>query len=144
MANAIKDELNDCSYLELTNVIEEKGLEQKMQSFGKNLSGGQLQRINIARELIKKPEILILDEATSALDANIEKNIMTDILKLKNDMMIIIVAHRLSTLTNVDEISYLENGVIKNTGNMYQLYNTNENFKLMCNNQKIFLEKKIN
>lgn len=126
--------------VKLVDVVNEKGLNTSIQSFGKELSGGQLQRINIARELIKQPEILILDEATSALDANIEKEIMSSILELKKETIIIIVAHRLSTLTNVDKILYLDKGKIVDSGNMIKLYNKNENFKLLCNNQNIYLK----
>ena len=69
----------------LTNLVGEKGLTTELQGFGSGLSGGELQRINIARELIKDPCVLILDEATSALDANIEKEIMCNILELKRE-----------------------------------------------------------
>lgn len=142
--NYNNSEINDIiTKVKLTEVVKEKSLDNRLQSFGKDLSGGQLQRINIARELIKKPEILILDESTSALDANVEKNIMDEILSLKNDMIIIIVAHRLSTLINVDEILYLEGGKIKNKGSMEILYKLDKTFKKMCNNQNIFLGQEI-
>lgn len=126
--------------VKLNDIVNDKGLDTKLQSFGKDLSGGQLQRINIARELIKKPDILILDEATSALDANTEKEIMLNILELKKDMIIIIVAHRLSSLINVDEILFLKQGSVVAKDEMRVLYNSYEEFRMMCNNQNIFLE----
>lgn len=71
---------------------------------GAMLSGGQRQRLGIARALYREPDILVLDEATSALDIDTEKNIMESILKLKGEITIIAVAHRLSTLEKCDFI----------------------------------------
>jgi ABC-type multidrug transport system fused ATPase/permease subunit len=128
--------------VKLNDIVKDKGLDTKLQSFGKDLSGGQLQRINIARELIKKPDILILDEATSALDANTEKEIMSNILELKKEMIVIIVAHRLSSLIEVNEILFLKQGTVVAKDNMNNLYQKSEEFKVMCNNQNIFLDVK--
>ena len=106
---------------------------------GINISGGQRQRISIARELYKNPSVLILDEATSSLDATIEKRIINNILELKNNLIIIIVAHRLSTLVNVDKIIFLEQGKIRDVASMNVLYNKDDVFKKLCNNQNIYL-----
>lgn len=86
------------------------GIESNVGERGAKLSGGQRQRIGIARALYNNPEILILDEATSALDNETELNIMTSIYKLKGKITIIIIAHRLSTLTNCDNIYRIKNG----------------------------------
>ena len=74
------------------------------------LSAGQRQRIVIARELVRKPEILILDEATSALDNESEVQIQQAIERLKGKMTIVVIAHRLSTIMNCDRLIVLENG----------------------------------
>ena len=80
---------------------------------GARLSGGQLQRIGIARALYKQAKVIILDEATSSLDSKTENSVMESIINLKNDLTILIIAHRVTTLKNCDQIIELEKGSIK-------------------------------
>ncbi|WP_175418915.1 peptidase domain-containing ABC transporter [Aureibaculum algae] len=85
---------------------------------GINLSGGQKQIIALARVLYKKPQFLILDEATSAMDRNTEKFTINLISKLKKDIAVLFISHRLHTLKNTaDRIYVLENGIITSQGN---------------------------
>lgn len=84
---------------------------------GVNLSGGQRQRISIARELYKKIDILIMDESTSSLDSDTEVLIKKSIDSIKNNIILIIIAHRLTTIENVDKIYNLENGILTNNIN---------------------------
>jgi subfamily B ATP-binding cassette protein MsbA len=88
---------------------------------GINLSGGQKQRISIARELYKEVEILIMDEATSALDSETEKRIQENIEALKGKYTIVVIAHRISTIKNVDRVILLDNGKIIETGTFSQI-----------------------
>lgn len=85
--------------------------------YGDRISGGQKQRLGIARALYQNPEVLILDESTSALDISNEEKIINDIMKLRNNVTIIIVSHRESTIKNCDRIFSIKNlnktGVIK-------------------------------
>jgi len=80
------------------------GIETEVGERGLRLSGGQIQRIGIARELYRKPSLLILDEATSGLDQETENEFLECLEKIRNKMTIIIVSHRKNTLKNCDEI----------------------------------------
>lgn len=86
------------------------GLETPIGERGGRLSGGQQQRIGIARALYREPEVLILDEATSALDPETEADIVRTIAELKGSRTIIVIAHRLSTVTDCDRIFRIESG----------------------------------
>ena len=87
-----------------------RGIDTFVGERGVKLSGGQRQRIGIARALYQQPEVLILDEATSALDNETEKSITDTILKLKGQITIIAIAHRVSTLEQCDFKIKFENG----------------------------------
>ena len=95
------------------------------------VSGGQKQRISIARELYKEVDFLFMDEATSALDSETEKSIQENIDQLKGKYTIIIIAHRLSTVKDVDRIIYLKNGEVENQGSFEDLKETSSRFKRM-------------
>jgi ABC-type multidrug transport system fused ATPase/permease subunit len=94
-----------------------EGLNTQMGERGVRLSGGQRQRIGIARALYHDPKILVLDEATSALDTSTEEDVMFAVNTLIGNKTVIIVAHRLSTLSRCDKIYSLENGRILDEGN---------------------------
>ena len=98
------------------------GLDSNVGERGSKLSGGQKQRISIARALIKKPKILILDEATSALDSESEFKFKKEIEKLKGEMTIIIISHRLITIKDCDQIIVINKGEIVEKGKHDELY----------------------
>lgn len=97
------------------------GVKTEVGDRGTRLSGGQKQRISLARALIRDPKILILDEATSSIDDETEKSILSSLNKLKNSMTIILIAHRLSTLSCADEIYVLDQGEIVESGSFQNL-----------------------
>jgi ABC-type bacteriocin/lantibiotic exporter with double-glycine peptidase domain len=88
---------------------------------GTRLSGGQCQRIGIARALYKQADVIIFDEATSALDSNTEQAVMKVIENLNSDLTLIIIAHRLTTLKSCTMIVELDNGIIKRSGSYKDL-----------------------
>ena len=88
---------------------------------GISLSGGQIQRIGIARALYKQPKFIIFDEATSALDSNTEKKILDSIYSLGDEITIIMIAHRLNTIIKCDRVIELEGGKIKSIMNKNQI-----------------------
>jgi len=101
------------------------------------ISGGQKQRLFIARELFRNPKLLLLDEATSALDSESENHVQKSIDDLKGKITTIIVAHRLSTLKNVDEIFIVDNGEILERGSFNQLFEKSAHFQKLVNFQKV-------
>ncbi|MBV7411181.1 ABC transporter ATP-binding protein/permease [Dermabacteraceae bacterium TAE3-ERU27] len=105
-----------------------EGMETLCGERGGRLSGGQRQRIGIARALYREPSLLVLDEATSALDNETEKKITDTIDALGGDVTVVVVAHRLSTVKNVDQVVYLENGKVSGVGSFRELQKTNEKF----------------
>lgn len=95
------------------------------------LSGGQRQRIGIARALYHKPSILVLDEATSALDNLTENSVLEAVLNFGKNITILLVAHRLTTVKNCDNIFFFEKGKMIANGNFNELIKKNEQFKKM-------------
>ncbi|MCP4715373.1 MAG: ATP-binding cassette domain-containing protein, partial [Deltaproteobacteria bacterium] len=101
-------------------------------------SGGQRQRLAIARELYKKPDLLILDEATSALDTESELYIQQSIDELKGQMTMVIIAHRLSTVRCADYIYVLKDGCIIERGSFSDLLERDDSsFRKMCDLQNL-------
>ncbi|KAI6215312.1 hypothetical protein M3Y94_00370900 [Aphelenchoides besseyi] len=98
-----------------------QGYECLVGERGLKLSGGEKQRVAIARTLLKNPGYVLLDEATSSLDAKTERFIQDSLTKLCRDRTVIVVAHRLSTIVNADTILVLTKGEIVESGNHHQL-----------------------
>jgi ABC-type multidrug transport system fused ATPase/permease subunit len=104
---------------------------------GVRLSGGQRQRIGIARALYHNPEVLLFDEATSALDSITEKAVMEAIDALAQQKTIILIAHRLSTVRNCNQILLLDQGVIKAKGTFEELSKGSDEFRAMAGKQLV-------
>lgn len=99
-----------------------EGIDTFVGERGARLSGGQAQRVGIARALYHRPKVLILDEATSALDHDTEREIMSAVYALKGEMTVVIVAHRLTTLAYCDVIYRMENGRLERALDVEKTY----------------------
>lgn len=114
-------------------VVGERGLK---------LSGGEKQRVAIARTILKAPAIILLDEATSALDTETERNIQSSLMQVCQDRTTVIVAHRLSTVIHADQILVLRDGEICERGTHRQLLERNGAYASMWQQQQRSLEQK--
>ena len=108
------------------------GIHTKVGERGVQLSGGQRQRIGIARALYHKVEVIVFDEATSSLDGITEKQIMEAIHGLSGHKTIILIAHRLKTVQNCDQIYFIDNGKVDDQGTYEELIEKNERFRNMA------------
>ncbi|PKG43448.1 ABC transporter ATP-binding protein [Psychroflexus sp. MES1-P1E] len=123
----------------LTQFLENSEGKENTQvgSNGVSLSGGQKQRITIARELFKEVDLLLLDEATSALDSETENNIQQNIEQLKGKYTMITIAHRLTTIKNVDKVYVFDKGTIVDSGSYEELLENSVAFKKMISYQQV-------
>ena len=110
-----------------------QNLDKKYETFigdtGNKLSGGEKQRLSIARAIYKNPEILVLDEATSSLDTKSEKAVQEALNRLMKNRTSLVIAHRLSTIQNADKIIVLDSGKIVEMGNHKELVSKNSFYK---------------
>lgn len=113
---------------EYNTIIGETGIQ---------LSGGEKQRVDIARNFIKSPGLLLLDEATSNLDSESEKNVQKALTNISKRRTTVIIAHRLSTVLNADKIIFVDNGIITGVGTHKELINSHEKYKKMIDLQSL-------
>jgi len=113
-----------------------KGYETEVGERGLKLSGGEKQRVAIARTILKGPPILALDEATSALDGHTEKEIQDALERVSRNRTTLVIAHRLSTIVGADEIIVLDQGEIVERGTHYALLAGNGLYASMWNRQR--------
>ena len=125
------------SAAKISNIIDSlpDGLNTVVGERGLKLSGGEKQRIGIARTYLKNPKILLLDEATSALDSETEKDILTGLSTISGKKSIIIISHRLFTVMNADKIIVLDSGRIIEEGTHDQLLKLNKRYARMWTQQ---------
>jgi ATP-binding cassette, subfamily B, bacterial PglK len=113
-----------------------QGYSTKVGERGVRVSGGQRQRIGIARAMYHNPSVLVLDEATSALDNLTEQAVMEAVHNLSNSITIILIAHRLTTVHECDQIFLLEKGAVRAKGTFKELVEKNDQFRAMAASHK--------
>ena len=116
-------------------VDEKDGLDSKILQGGKNLSGGQIQRLTIARALVRKPEILLLDDSSSALDFATDAALRRAIKSDTDNMTVFIVSQRFSTIKNADMIIVLDDGRVCGIGKHDELFESCEEYRDICESQ---------
>lgn len=112
------------------------GLDSKVEQRGTNFSGGQKQRLTIARALVKKPKILILDDSVSALDATTEKNLREALRREMKDTTIFVITQRISSCKEADKILVIDDGTIVGQGTHDELITNNSVYKEISDSQK--------
>ncbi len=113
------------------------GYETQLEERGTNVSGGQLQRIAIARAVLGNPAVLLLDEATSALDAEAEAAVQLGLRQAMHGRTVLVIAHRLATVQEADKIVVLDQGSISEMGTHDQLMANNGRYRDLCERQMI-------
>lgn len=117
------------------------GYDTQVGERGVKLSGGQRQRIGIARALLRDPQILMLDEATSSLDRKSEIIVQQALQNLMKGRTTLVIAHRLSTVVDADQIIFLEKGKITGMGTHEQLFESHDMYKELASQQLLMKEK---
>jgi ATP-binding cassette subfamily C protein len=128
-----KDEANRKQALEalklanLSELISElpDGLDTPLGKLQDGLSGGQMQRLGLARALYTKPGLLVMDEATSALDADSEAEIQKALDSMRGKVTVVLIAHRLNTIQHADKVILVEDGIVKDSGTFKELVSRN-------------------
>lgn len=131
-----------CKIACISEYIEDlpKKYDTQVGANGVTFSGGQKQRLAIARALIGNPRIILFDEATSALDNKTQREIHESIEKLKGKYTIIVIAHRLSTIINLDEIIVMDNGKIASRGTHKELLEISSQYKELYASEENYIE----
>jgi ABC-type multidrug transport system fused ATPase/permease subunit len=131
----IRQACRDANILEFVESLPE-GFDTVVGERGLKLSGGEKQRIAIARAMLADPEVLILDEATSALDSKTEKLVSESLEKLMANRTSVIIAHRLSTIKRADRIYILDQGKVLGSGSHAELYESSPAYREMVDYQR--------
>jgi ATP-binding cassette subfamily C protein len=119
----------------LSNLLEElpEGIDTPLGKLQDGLSGGQMQRLGLARALYYKPGLLVMDEATSALDLESEAEIQKALEEMRGKVTVVLIAHRLNTIQHADKVLLIEEGQVKDSGTFKQLISRNKSVEKLVN-----------
>lgn len=139
------EDLSDEILLEASDVtgfsdylkLQKDGLDTPIHNGGDNMSGGQLQRMIITREYLRKGKIILFDEPTSALDARSSRNVKDLLMNQTRDKTVVVVTHDLSITDKMDMIILLDNGKLLATGTYEELLDSNEKFRQLVESQSV-------
>ena len=115
----------------------QRGYDTVLGERGVTVSGGQKQRISIARALMKDAPILILDDSVSAVDTKTERTILENLRQTRAGRTTILIAHRISTIEQMDKILFIDEGRLAAAGTHEELYRTNREYRKMVDLQKL-------
>ncbi|AFH48813.1 Subfamily C ATP-binding cassette [Ignavibacterium album JCM 16511] len=135
--DATKEEIIEaCKKAKIHHLISSlpNGYESKVSETGENFSGGEIQRLALARAYLRNAKIIFVDEPTANLDATTEHEIINDMLKLFNGKTIIMIAHKLNTIIRADKIIVLKNGKVIDEGNHQELMQKSDYYKKLISN----------
>ena len=130
----VKNLIKICNLKKIVNNLPQKE-NTVIGERGAKFSGGQQQRLGIARALYTDPSVIILDEATNALDLKTENEILKSISKFKKNITIIMISHRLELIKRFDKVLFLDQGKIYGFNSYNKLYNKNKKFRKLASNR---------
>jgi ATP-binding cassette subfamily C protein len=119
----ISDVIEALQFAQLLDLVDSlpEGVNTTLGKLQDGLSGGQMQRLGLARALYSKPSLLVMDEATSALDAESEAEIQKALELLRGKVTVVLIAHRLNTIQHADKVILVEEGGVKDFGTFQEL-----------------------
>jgi ATP-binding cassette subfamily C protein len=123
----------------LSAVIESlpEGIHANLGNYQDNLSGGQIQRLGLARALYSEPGLLVMDEATSALDAESELEISKALNQMRGKVTVVLIAHRLNTVQHADKVFLVDSGKIADSGTFQELVKRNPSLERVVNLMRV-------
>jgi ATP-binding cassette subfamily C protein len=119
----------------------EGGINANLGNYQDGLSGGQIQRLGLARALYSRPSLLVMDEATSALDAESEAEISKVLDQVRGEVTVVLIAHRLNTIQHADRVFLIEDGTVSDSGTFQDLLKRNQSIERLVQLMKVDEEK---